>query len=396
MTARASSIAGRLAGGLSAATLPVTVLTGPCGCGRTEVLLQLRRLLGPGNCQYVNVERVATTPERFLRSLVNDSPFQGAPQPSASSVLPPRDAFDTCLAFLTSACTHDGQPATFLLDEVLDLRTFESFPGLRSAVPDLIGALESSPNRFVLATRFSHRASRLAEAHKSRLAVVTLPPMTVSDIQGALAHGRRDTPDGAHEDMARSVFALTDGRPAYVGDLLDAVASMTRSAAAADPVGAFVGLLTSPSTLGSRCRFSYELRLHRARGYGALKAILDVLADEEPLTLTAISQRLSRTPGSTKDYLSWLEDVDLVAVERKRYRISDPVLRLWIRVNGRSAPATDDFIAREVQRYAMIRLAAVARAESTAAAEKATAALPTPQPEVVGARGRSSGIVEFD
>ncbi len=27
-----------------------------------------------------------------------------------------------------------------------------------------------------------------------------------------------------------------------------------------------------------QCRFSYELRLHRARGYGALKAILDILA----------------------------------------------------------------------------------------------------------------------
>ena len=34
--------------------------------------------------------------------------------------------------------------------------------------------------------------------------------------------------------------------------------------------------------------------------------------EEEPLTLTEISLRLRRTPGSTKDYLSWLEDVDLV------------------------------------------------------------------------------------
>ena len=58
--------------------------------------------------------------------------------------------------------------------------------------------------------------------------------------------------------------------------------------------------------------FGYELRLHRARGYGALKAILEILSEQEPLTLTEISKRLGRTPGSTKDYLSWLEDVDLV------------------------------------------------------------------------------------
>ena len=37
----------------------------------------------------------------------------------------------------------------------------------------------------------------------------------------------------------------------------------------------------------------------------------DVAAEDEALTLTEISHRLQRTPGSTKDYLSWLEDVDL-------------------------------------------------------------------------------------
>ena len=91
--------------------------------------------------------------------------------------------------------------------------------------------------------------------------------------------------------------------------------------------------------LAVRCRFSYELRLHRARGYGALKAILDVLAADEPLTLTGIAQRLDRTPGSTKDYLTWLQDVDLVACDRKRYRFADPLLRLWVRINrGRASP----------------------------------------------------------
>ena len=59
-------------------------------------------------------------------------------------------------------------------------------------------------------------------------------------------------------------------------------------------------------------------------GYGALKAILDILAAEEPLTLTEISLRLRRTPGSTKDYLSWLEDVDLVASSHKKATVHRP------------------------------------------------------------------------
>jgi hypothetical protein len=98
------------------------------------------------------------------------------------------------------------------------------------------------------------------------------------------------------------------------------------------------------------------LRLHRARGYGALKAILDILAHEEPLTLTEISQRLRRTPGSTKDYLSWLEDVDLVTSRQKRYSFTDPVLRLWVRLHCRPTAPGDEEVAREVQRYAGVRV----------------------------------------
>ena len=95
-----------------------------------------------------------------------------------------------------------------------------------------------------------------------------------------------------------------------------------------DPISALTALLTAEGALASWCAHRYELRLHRARGYGALKAILEILAEEEPLTLTEIAQRLHRTPGSTKDYLSWLEDVDLVVSRQKRYSFADPLLRL--------------------------------------------------------------------
>jgi len=81
-----------------------------------------------------------------------------------------------------------------------------------------------------------------------------------------------------------------------------------------------------------------------------------VLAEEEPLTLTEISHRLRRTPGSTKDYLSWLEDVDLVTSRQKRYSFTDPLLRLWVRLHCRPTPPSDEDVAREVQQYAVGRL----------------------------------------
>jgi hypothetical protein len=122
----------------------------------------------------------------------------------------------------------------------------------------------------------------------------------------------------------------------------------------------------------------------RARGYGALKAILDVLAEHQPLTLTEIAVRLSRTPGSTKDYLSWLEDVDLITSRQKRYSFSDPVLRVWVRLHCRATPPSDEDIAREVHGYVLGRLPQSEPALAFAGAPRVTG------PE------KSWGIIEID
>ena len=46
---------------------------------------------------------------------------------------------------------------------MLELRTFENFPGLRHVMRDLIDALNASVNRFVLTTRYIVRAHRLLD-----------------------------------------------------------------------------------------------------------------------------------------------------------------------------------------------------------------------------------------
>lgn len=403
MSTMTRTIASRLAGAMSEPSGQIPLLTGGCASGRTSVLLSVLDRLTPRTCQYVDVERIATTPERFFRALTSASPFKGASHLANAHAKGPRAAFDASLAFLCSACTADGAPATFLLDEVLDLRTFESFPGLRTTLADLVGALVATPNRFVLATRFAARAARLADMAHGRLDVQAMPPLAVADVREALEQSpHRLAPGSTEHELARSVHALTEGSPGYVRTVLDAMSSMADQGGA-DPVGALVAGLAPGGPLAAQCRFSYELRLHRARGYGALKAILDVLAEDEPLTLTAIAQRLGRTPGSTKDYLGWLEDVDLITVHRKRYRIADPLMRLWIRVHGRSAPPSEETVVGEVQRYAMLRLAAAARDERAATPaseerevapeEPALAAVATGVPPL---RPRSSGIIEFD
>jgi hypothetical protein len=283
-------------------------------------------------------------------------------------------------------------PATFLIDEFLELRTFESFPGLRSVLRDLIGALAASGNRFVLTTRYAARAHRLLRDAPSQFEIIHVAPLSAAEVRATLPGAHTDTAGGGpaveearereRDELARIVQALSDGRPAYARAIAE-TATAQASRGTADPISALAALLAPGAELAQTCRFCYELRLHRARGYGALKAILEVLSEEEPLTLTEIALRLHRTPGSTKDYLSWLEDVDLIASRQKRYSFTDPMLRLWVRLHCRPVPPSEDDIARELQAYVLARLPHAEPALALAGSQPAD-------------RDKSWGIIEID
>ena len=386
-----TTLARRVTAALDASPSRIPVLVGGCGSGRTTVLRQLRERIGRTAVQYIDVERTATTPERFLHAVTSVSPFPVS-DPAAQGAVGARAAFDATLAFLTRARTPASEPATFFLDEFLELRTFESFPGLRRVLHDCVDGLAASGNRFALTSRYVARMLRLLRDHSARFEVIHIPSLTAEDTSDIL--GPTAAPGGGDNDahdadyLARTVLALADGRPAYVRALADELAALREHGGpgGGDAISALAGLLATDGRLATACEFSYELRLHRARGYGALKAILEILADEEGLTLTEISQRLQRTPGSTKDYLSWLEDVDLVTSRQKRYTFTDPLLRVWVRLHCRASAPTEDDLAREVHRYALPRLPP---------ADAPAPAAPN-EPAFAMAGGAASGIIEID
>jgi hypothetical protein len=73
----------------------IPVVLGGCGSGRTSLLLRLRDLIGRSSAQYVDVERIATTPERFLKSMRDASPFPPVPYGHVDAVeTGARGAFD--------------------------------------------------------------------------------------------------------------------------------------------------------------------------------------------------------------------------------------------------------------------------------------------------------------
>ena len=389
-----TTLARRITAALDASPSRIPVLLGGCGSGRTTLLQQLRERLGRTSAQYIDIERTATTPERLLRAIVATTPFPVADQSRPGA----RASFDATLEFFSRARTAAGEPATFLLDEFLELRTFESFPGLRRVLYDFIDGIAASANRYVITSRYVARSLRLLRDRPARFEVIHMPALTTEDALDILGLGARGA-DGATavdadaDYVARTVQSLTDGRPTYVSALADELATMKDHGGpgGGDAISALAALLAPRGRLDRQCGYCYELRLHRARGYGALKAILEILAEDEGLTLTEISQRLQRTPGSTKDYLSWLEDVDLVTSRQKRYSFTDSLLRVWVRLHCRASAPSEDDLAREVHRYALPRLPQVPERP-----QQPRPAQPQKEPAFAMAGTAPSGIIEID
>src|SRR6188508_446688 len=229
-----TTLARRIVAALDATPSRVPVLLGGCGSGRTTLLHQVRERVGRSTSQYINVERTATTPERFLRAISAASPFS-----SPGGPLGARAAFDSVLGFFTRTRAAGDQPVTFLLDEFLELRTFESFPGLRRVLYDFADGVVESGNRFVLSSRYTARALRLLRDRSARFEVIHAPALSAEDTLDMLGPIARA--DGQDADfLTRTVTALADGRPAYVRCLVDELALMREhgGAGSGDAIGA--------------------------------------------------------------------------------------------------------------------------------------------------------------
>tara|TARA_B100001123_G_scaffold53926_1_gene56825 strand:+ start:1508 stop:2677 length:1170 start_codon:yes stop_codon:yes gene_type:complete len=334
----------------------IPILIGGCGSGKTNLLHQVSNSLDSTANQYIDVERSASTPESFWSAIQERSPYSlRQTKTSNSSSSTARIAFDNLLQFLCDCRLPNGDPATFLVDEFFELKMFESFPGIRHALPELLNAVTESENRFVFSTRYSKRATKLLEKYTDHISIIEVPPLTVTETSQHLLQLGVGRTDSERDELSKILLVLADGRPSYVRTLSEALSAM-EGAEGGDPVSTLASQLVTGAPLSQLCRISYERRLGRARGYGALKAILQVLSEEDMLNLTEIAHRLGRTPGSTKDYLSWLEDVDLIEIKQKRYRFQDPLLCLWVNLHSRPEPPSEFELSREAQEYAVSRL----------------------------------------
>ena len=195
-----------------------------------------------------------------------------------------------------------------------------------------------------------------------QLRAIELPPLTAEDTQALTTKiiGRPLNPAAQAE-----LYTYTGGHPFYVTALVERLRELAPDepeAISPEQVAqAFV-----LETLGARgqiynyCRYLYDISLQKARGYAALKSLLQILAEEDGLTLTQAASRLHRRPSSVQDYLRWLIDVDLLVIREQHYFYRDTVLRYWVAYTSRGIetdgfPNTDDLrrlVADLAERFA--------------------------------------------
>jgi hypothetical protein len=157
MTGPRAGFERRVQGALDAAPSRIPVVLGGCGTGRTWMLQHLRERAPRGTIQYVDVERCASTPERFLAAVTSSSPFPrhgDSPAPATA-----RGAFDAagpvsldgphpvpvCTAPEPSPHPTRGP---FPIDDVSECYTFLRFrPSVTSEapVPRTVPAQRSAP-----------------------------------------------------------------------------------------------------------------------------------------------------------------------------------------------------------------------------------------------------------
>ena len=95
---------------------------------------------------------------------------------------------------------------------------------------------------------------------------------------------------------------------------------------------AFVAETLSPGGLiHSYCTYLCNISLQRAKGYGVLRSILDLIAaNNDAMTQSELARRLRMTQRAARTNLKELERIGLLHERDRRYYYTDPILRYWV------------------------------------------------------------------
>ena len=233
-----------------------------------------------------------------------------------------------------------GRPLMYFLDEFPELLTLGSFPGVGDPLKHFRAALQRQTRvAYVITGSAVSATEHIVQDHQSPLFLqfraLELHPFTPEDTQALTEKlvGRLSPAAQA------AIHTYTFGHPFYVTALAERVRELAAGAAAAGAEAVTPDLVSQAFVLEALenrgqiygyCRYLYDISLQKARGYGVLKALLQILAIEDGLALSEVASRVRRQASAARDYLRRLMEVDLLVERQGRYFYADPVFRYWV------------------------------------------------------------------
>lgn len=328
----------------------IQVIAAPRGSGKSALLRHLVSELAAGGSLpvLVDIERISSSPADFARyfpaaiaaavgPVINASPRleairQRLAEESTRRRPDPALLLDEALGFAGAAALEGGPALVLLLDELAEVSWLARHAGLRDALNIVTRRLAPASAFAVIASVSpASRPEALLDMFRREAAdamsVTTLPPMHAGELAVQARSWGCDLRDD-HEQTELWMRA-TGGRPLYTEILA------RRVAAGGDLSSALAAELTPPTgALYQECRFDYHLLVERSRGHSVVRTIMRLLARQEGINLSGIAQHLRIQLPTALDYLSWLLEVELIRRDGHGYVIVDPLLRLWVRLNG--------------------------------------------------------------
>jgi len=340
--------------------------------GKTLLLMEhLTRLVeqaphGVVRPAYVDMEELVTSPELFSRryvglvtfwaltggqgdrdSFLTPAGLLGGPAAGlrcvAQTMATLESARDDPALQVSAALDFPEKLATeldcyllLLLDEFTELAVLGNYPAVRRPVQLFRAALQRQGRLgYVVAASAISAMQHMVQDGQSPLflqfesvEVARFPPdATLALVERVLGA----TPAAG---VGRRLHELTGGHPFYINAVASRLGDLVPAAGALTPEDAerafLLETLTRDGRIYNYCRYLYDISLSRARGYGILKAILQVLAEEEGLTLSEVARRIRKGAPGTRGYLRALQEVDLLIEDGGEYFYRDPVLRYWV------------------------------------------------------------------
>ena len=339
--------------------------------GKTLLLLEhLTRLietspLGSVRPVYVNFEELVTSPELFSRRYIGLVSFWALTQgegeiedfltPNAL-LSGPAAGLRTVARTLAALESARDDPATqvtlaldfpeklaaeldcrllLLLDEFTELAVLGNYPTVRRPMHIFRAAMQRHGRLGYVITASAITAMQELIQDGSSPLFLQFEPLEISRFppDATLELLERILGGTPAPGSGRRLHQLSGGHPFYIHAIAALLAGLDRPVSeveADDVLQAFMlETLGRAGQIYNYCRYLYDVSLQYARGYGILKAILQVLAEEEGLTLSELARRIHKTAPTTRGYLRALQEVDIVTESEGAYYYRDAVLRYW-------------------------------------------------------------------